>query len=256
MSRHDEAVEAAREEHSFSSLDGHGSEESMRRAIKAYLSTYRLPCDVTLPPATTIKKGCSVSVLFNALRLREDEPDSTYGGGDELDEHGESLDTRLRDGDDLHSRIEAADRITTLKAKVAELEEYVADRRNPPSLTSLIKDQRDTITHLKCEWRIAFIGKGKQQARAEVVEAKVAQLEAKADGALQDAAQWSQEYAEQKANTEALEAENAKLREALEWYGGQARLCRLIHSEGDAGRNSLAADGGKRTRAALSEHED
>ena len=39
--------------------------------------------------------------------------------------------------------------------------------------------------------------------------------------------------------------------EALEWYGEQARLCRLIHSEGDAGRTALAADGGKRATAAL-----
>jgi hypothetical protein len=41
------------------------------------------------------------------------------------------------------------------------------------------------------------------------------------------------------------------LEEALEWYGEQARLCRLIHSGGDAGRNALAADGGKRAKTAL-----
>lgn len=41
------------------------------------------------------------------------------------------------------------------------------------------------------------------------------------------------------------------LREALEWYGEQARLARLIHSEGDAGRHALAADGGKRAREVL-----
>ena len=44
----------------------------------------------------------------------------------------------------------------------------------------------------------------------------------------------------------------AALREAVEWYGEQARLARLIHSEGDAGRSALAADGGKRALAALS----
>lgn len=43
-----------------------------------------------------------------------------------------------------------------------------------------------------------------------------------------------------------------KMREALEWYGEQARLARLIHSEGDSGRHALAEDGGKRARAALS----
>ena len=42
-----------------------------------------------------------------------------------------------------------------------------------------------------------------------------------------------------------------KMREALEWYGEQARLCRLIHSEGDSGRHALADDGGKRALAAL-----
>jgi hypothetical protein len=39
--------------------------------------------------------------------------------------------------------------------------------------------------------------------------------------------------------------------EALEWYREQARLARLIHSEGDAGRHALQADGGKRAAAAL-----
>ena len=52
-----------------------------------------------------------------------------------------------------------------------------------------------------------------------------------------------------------LEAENARLREALEWYAEQSRLCRLIHSEGDIGRYALAADAGKRARAALTPKE-
>ena len=39
--------------------------------------------------------------------------------------------------------------------------------------------------------------------------------------------------------------------EALDWYREQARLARLIHSEGDAGRHALQADGGKRAAAAL-----
>jgi hypothetical protein len=41
------------------------------------------------------------------------------------------------------------------------------------------------------------------------------------------------------------------IREALAWYGEQARLARLIHSEGDAGRHALQADGGKLATAAL-----
>lgn len=48
-----------------------------------------------------------------------------------------------------------------------------------------------------------------------------------------------------------LEARIAELEAVLTWYGEQARLCRLIHSEGDAGRIALAADGGTRARAAL-----
>ena len=47
-------------------------------------------------------------------------------------------------------------------------------------------------------------------------------------------------------------AEIERLRQVLEWYGEQARLARLIHSEGDKGRHALAGDGGKRARAALS----
>lgn len=42
-----------------------------------------------------------------------------------------------------------------------------------------------------------------------------------------------------------------KLREALAWYGEQARLCRLIHSQGDLGRHALQNDGGTIARAAL-----
>ena len=43
-----------------------------------------------------------------------------------------------------------------------------------------------------------------------------------------------------------LEARTKLLEETLEWYGENARLCRLIHSGGDVGRYALAGDGGKR----------
>lgn len=49
----------------------------------------------------------------------------------------------------------------------------------------------------------------------------------------------------------AIRSRNAALVKAVEWYGEQSRLCRLIHSEGDAGRHALARDGGERARAAL-----
>lgn len=32
---------------------------------------YKLPCDVHLPPNTYIRKGCSISTLLTALRVRE-----------------------------------------------------------------------------------------------------------------------------------------------------------------------------------------
>jgi len=48
----------------------------------------------------------------------------------------------------------------------------------------------------------------------------------------------------------------SRLREALEWYAEQARLCRLIHSGGDAGRNALAKDVGAKARAALAQGAD
>lgn len=41
------------------------------------------------------------------------------------------------------------------------------------------------------------------------------------------------------------------LEEALRWYGEQTQLAKLIHSEGDSGRNALAKDGGDRARKAL-----
>jgi hypothetical protein len=55
------------------------------------------------------------------------------------------------------------------------------------------------------------------------------------------------------AEIERLRAACEAMREGLEWYGEQARLARLIHSEGDAGRHALADDGGKRARAALNQ---
>ena len=42
-----------------------------------------------------------------------------------------------------------------------------------------------------------------------------------------------------------------ELEGVLGWYGENARLCRLIHSEGDAGRHALAEDGGKRAATIL-----
>lgn len=51
---------------------------------------------------------------------------------------------------------------------------------------------------------------------------------------------------------ETKEQRIANLESALEWYGEQSRLVRLIHNEGDKGRQALADDGGRRDRAILS----
>jgi DNA repair ATPase RecN len=48
-----------------------------------------------------------------------------------------------------------------------------------------------------------------------------------------------------------LEAEIARLREALNWYEKQANDCRKITREGDDARYALDRDGGERARAAL-----
>lgn len=56
---------------------------------------------------------------------------------------------------------------------------------------------------------------------------------------------------EQATRAKDAERQRDELRKALEWYGEQARLARLIHREGDAGRHALADDGGKRARQAI-----
>ena len=65
----------------------------------------------------------------------------------------------------------------------------------------------------------------------------------------------SADHAQEMAKRIAAELRIAQLEAELAWYGEQVRLCRLIHSEGDAGRHALAADGGKRARAALTKSE-
>jgi hypothetical protein len=47
------------------------------------------------------------------------------------------------------------------------------------------------------------------------------------------------------------QARIAELEGVVRWYGEQARLARLIHSEGDEGRHAIHMDGGSRSRAAL-----
>lgn len=57
------------------------------------------------------------------------------------------------------------------------------------------------------------------------------------------------------ANIAPLQAENARLAEALRWYAEQAQLCRKFGSEGDGARHALSADGGKRANDALAQED-
>jgi hypothetical protein len=47
-----------------------------------------------------------------------------------------------------------------------------------------------------------------------------------------------------------------RLRSALQFYAKHGAGCRLIHRGGDASRNALAEDGGKRAQFALSESKE
>lgn len=62
-------------------------------------------------------------------------------------------------------------------------------------------------------------------------------------------------YGEDYVRADIAEAREAKLLDALWWYGEQARLARLIHGEGDVGRLALSEDGGSRARAIIAELE-
>jgi regulator of replication initiation timing len=55
------------------------------------------------------------------------------------------------------------------------------------------------------------------------------------------------------ADRDALRAEVARLREALEWYAQQLKHVRKNHSEGDTARAALSDDRGSRARAALAQ---
>lgn len=88
-------------------------------------------------------------------------------------------------------------------------------------------------------------------ARAEKAEAERDAWEA-AYNRTSETLTWSAgEHGAAIAERDALQSEVDTLRGALAWYGEQARIARLIHSEGDAGRQALAGDGGKKARAAL-----
>ena len=100
----------------------------------------------------------------------------------------------------------------------------------------------DLPTHHK-----AMICHTAQRFRAD----RITELEAAFRQTLEDYAAAVEAREALAVEVKAKDAVIAGLVEALEWYGEQTRLCRLIHGEGDAGRQALAADGGKRAQSAL-----
>ncbi len=106
---------------------------------------------------------------------------------------------------------------------------------------------------------------GAVRKAADALEAQAAELarlndkleleRALTDGAHRRARQAEAEAARLRDENAGLREELARVNEALEWYGDQARLARLIHSGGDAGRHALQEDGGTRARAAFARND-
>jgi len=117
-------------------------------------------------------------------------------------------------------------------AAIAAVEEAVALCRERTKLVRRIRNQR---VALRQNWEIV-----------EMRQNCIGSAAARMGWALQRNLKLQAE-----ARADALAARVADLEAALGWYGENARLCRLIHSEGDIGRNALAEDGGKRAAAAL-----
>ena len=129
----------------------------------------------------------------------------------------------------LHERAEAAERkVLELRAECAMLRLDMALNRDLDQITD--EESQDV--------------EGSLRAERDALRTRV-------DAAQKDAEAWARKCASADDRCEALAAERDVLREALAWYREQARLARLIHSEGDAGRHALADDGGDRARAAL-----
>lgn len=89
------------------------------------------------------------------------------------------------------------------------------------------------------------------EARVRELERECGQWQEASGQANVRAEQLEDKWDAEKARADGLAADVAELVAALEWYGEQARLARLIHSEGDAGRQAIASDGGKRARTLI-----
>jgi hypothetical protein len=75
--------------------------------------------------------------------------------------------------------------------------------------------------------------------------------ETKSDAGMVSDAYKGMPYATEYTRTDISQARIAQLEGVVKWYGEQARLARLIHSEGDEGRHAINMEGGSRSRAAL-----
>lgn len=110
---------------------------------------------------------------------------------------------------------------------------------------------RDFRLHPQGDWvRYSDYAFATEAQAAELARAKAdaSRLKAANDMLLRNMAEKDTELAR-------LREELARVNEALEWYGDQARLARLIHSGGDAGRHALQEDGGTRARAAFARND-
>ena len=116
------------------------------------------------------------------------------------------------------------------------------------TLCLLLAKARNRIEELESESARLVEWNGQACVRAETAEDRIEQLEADKRFIIEER---DRTFALMLARAEAAEAKLAAVVDALEWYGEQARLCRLIHSEGDSGRNALSKDGGEKARDAI-----
>jgi hypothetical protein len=130
-----------------------------------------------------------------------------------------------------------------LQGRVRELEADLAEAEK--HLRAVLDNMRSPA-----HWTLADGFLKKMAAKRECAAAQAKAIDAFLEKESVDAAR---DGTNPSAGLHPTSSDVERMRDALEWYGEQARLARLIHSEGDAGRHALAEDGGKRARAILAE---
>lgn len=154
-------------------------------------------------------------------------------------------------GWDMHEPLYRAAQL----AKV-EAERGIAKREAACMRETSIRNARErNAAEARAEAAEALSERLKLEAQGHAMEARtanstIAEIYQVVTGSTGEPGNWHG-AAPVRAAFEALRERVAVLEEALDWYGEQARLARLIHSEGDLGRWALAEDGGKRARNAL-----